>query len=109
MSTQARSGIAALLARTLAACMAAGAAQAASLHVAPVLVQLTPARPVAALTLGNNDEAEVAVQAQVYAWSQQAGQDVYTPTGEVLVNPAIFRIPSAGQQIVRLGLQVRAA
>jgi fimbrial chaperone protein len=104
-----RPGIAVLLACAFAACVVACPVHAASLNVAPVRVQLTPARPIAALTLGNNDEAEVAVQAQVFAWSQENGQDVYAPTSEVLVNPAIFRIPPKGQQIVRLGLQVPAA
>ena len=103
--------IAALLPWVLAAMgAAAGAAQAASLYVAPVRVVLTPSRPVAALTLGSGEEeAEVAVQAEVMAWSQENGQDIYRPTREVLVNPSIFRLSPGAQQIVRLGLQVPAA
>jgi fimbrial chaperone protein len=84
------------------------AAPAASLSVAPLRIVLTPQRPVASLTMGNGDEAEVAVQAEVLAWSQEDGRDVYQPTREVLVNPAIFRLPPGGRQIVRLGLQVPA-
>ena len=103
--------IAALLAWALAALGAAsGAVQAASLYVAPVRVVLTPSRPVASLTLGSGEEeAEVAVQAEVMAWSQENGQDIYQPTREVLVNPSIFRLSPGAQQIVRLGLQVPAA
>lgn len=85
------------------------AAVAASLHVAPVRVALTAARPVASVTLGNGEEDEVAVQVEVLAWSQRDGQDIYEPTREVLVNPSIFRIPGQGQQIVRLGLQAPPA
>jgi fimbrial chaperone protein len=89
---------------------ASGAVQAASLYVAPVRVVLTPSRPVASLTLGSGEEeAEVAVQAEVMAWSQENGEDIYRPTREVLVNPSIFRLSPGVQQIVRLGLQVPAA
>jgi fimbrial chaperone protein len=89
---------------------APGAVQAASLYVAPVRVVLTPSRPVASLTLGSGEEeAEVAVQAEVMAWSQENGQDIYQPTRDVLVNPSIFRLSPGAQQIVRLGLQVPAA
>ena len=103
--------IAALLPWVLAVMgAAAGAVQAASLYVAPVRVVLTPSRPVASLTLGSGEEeGEVAVQAEVMAWSQENGQDIYQPTREVLVNPSIFRLSPGAQQIVRLGLQVPAA
>lgn len=87
----------------------ATAATAASLHVAPVRVALTAARPVASVTLGNAEDEEVAVQVEVLGWSQRDGQDVYEPTPEVLVNPSIFRVPARGQQIVRLGLQAPPA
>ena len=84
-------------------------ALAASLSVAPLRIVLTPQRPVASLTMGNSDEAEeVAVQAEVLAWSQEDGRDVYQPTRDVLVNPSIFRLAPGGRQIVRLGLQVPA-
>lgn len=91
------------------ACALAGDAMGASLHVAPVRLALAPARPVASVTLGNGEDEEVAVQVEVMAWSQRDGQDVYTPTPEVLVNPSIFRVPGRGQQIVRVGLQAPAA
>ena len=91
------------------ACALAGDAMGASLHVAPVRLTLAPVRPVASVTLGNGEDEEVAVQVEVMAWSQRDGQDVYTPTPEVLVNPSIFRVPGRGQQIVRVGLQAPAA
>ncbi|KQX88875.1 molecular chaperone [Variovorax sp. Root473] len=86
-----------------------GAAAQTSLSVAPLRIALTPARPVASLTMGNAEAAEVAVQAEVVHWSQDRdGNDIYEPTRDVLVNPAIFRLPAGGRQIVRLGLQVPA-
>ena len=98
-----------LLWSALLPCMlAATGALAASLSVAPLRLVLTPERPVGSLTMGNSEDAEVAVQAEVLAWSQEDGRDVYQPTREVLVNPAIFRLPPGGRQIVRLGLQAPA-
>lgn len=80
--------------------------QAASMHVAPLRLDLGPQRPVASLIIGNPEQVEIAVQAEAVAWTQTDGKDVYTPTREVLINPSIFRIPAGGQQIVRVGLQV---
>src|SRR4051812_29604670 len=90
----------------LLACLVAPAALAASMHVAPLRLDLGPQRPVASLVIGNPEQAEIAVQAETVAWTQEGGRDVYTPTRDVLINPSIFRIPAGGQQIVRVGLQV---
>lgn len=84
------------------------ASHAASLNVAPVRLVLTPERAIASVVVGNAGEGEVAIHAEVFAWSQEAGRDIYQPTREVIVNPAIFRVAAQGRQIVRLGLQVQA-
>src|ERR1700710_2323679 len=73
-----------------------------TLQVAPLRVTLAPGHPVIAMTVGNGDDAQVAVQAEVFAWSQEDGKDVYRPTSDVLVNPAIFKLAPQGQQILRL-------
>jgi fimbrial chaperone protein len=82
--------------------------RAVSMQVAPVRVALSAAHPVVAMTIGNGEDAEVAVQAEVLAWSQEDGNDVYSPTRDVLVNPSIFRLAPQGRQIVRVGLQAAA-
>lgn len=76
------------------------------MQVAPVRMLLTALRPIAAMTIGNGEETEVAVQAEVLEWSQENGTDVYKATQDVLVNPSIFRIAGESQQIVRVGLRV---
>lgn len=81
-------------------------AQATSMQVAPIRLVLTSLRPIAAMTVGNNEQTEIAVQAEVLEWSQVDGQDVYTATQDVLVNPAIFRLAGDSQQIVRIGLRI---
>jgi len=83
-------------------------AYATSMKVAPVRLALTSLRPIAAMTIGNGEESEMAVQAEVLEWSQEHGTDVYRPTQDVLVNPTIFRLGGSSQQIVRVGLRVPA-
>lgn len=100
-----RTAAAIVLAMVMAACPDAGAV---NIQIAPVRVVLQPGRPVASLTVTNDGASEIPMQAEVMSWSQKDGQNVYAPTREVLVNPAIFRIPANGRQIVRLGLQVGA-
>ncbi|HEX7864598.1 MAG TPA: fimbria/pilus periplasmic chaperone [Variovorax sp.] len=103
---------AALILGSVAAAMAGSAvafdARAANIQIAPVRVVLQPGRPVASLVVTNDGDSEISMQAEVMSWAQKDRQDVYAPTREVLVNPAIFRIPANGRQIVRLGLQVPA-
>ena len=98
----------ALAALIVVALVTATPASAGSLQVAPVRIVLTPGRSVAAMTIGNAEDAEVAVQAEVFSWSQVDGKDVYEPTRDVLVNPTIFRLAAQAQQIVRVGLRVPA-
>ena len=81
-------------------------ADATRMQVAPVRMVLSTVRPVASMTVGNGEDVEIAVQAEVFAWSQENGKDVYRATQDVLVNPSIFRLPADSQQIVRIGLRV---
>ena len=100
--------VTAVVAVIVSAVVTAPAAWAASLRVAPIRIVLTPGHAVAAMTIGNAEDAEVAVQAEVFAWSQVDGKDVYEPTRDVLVNPTIFRVGAQAQQIIRVGLRVPA-
>lgn len=44
------------------------------------------------------------MQVETTFWSQEEGEDRYTPTREILATPPIFTIPPGGSQIVRVGL-----
>lgn len=82
-------------------------AQAANLQISSTRLLLTPERPIASINIRNSGEGEVAVQAEVLAWSQdENGRDVFQPTRDVLANPTIFRITSNSMQVLRLGLQI---
>ncbi|HEX4153250.1 MAG TPA: fimbria/pilus periplasmic chaperone, partial [Steroidobacteraceae bacterium] len=45
------------------------------------------------------------VQMQVVSWTQNATDDVYAPTPELLATPPIFTLPPGGKQVVRIGLR----
>lgn len=84
-------------------------AWAQAVSVSPVLVDVTPARPVQTVTVANPGDTPMRYQAQVFAWTQRDGADVRTPSDELIVAPAIADIPAGGQQIFRIAARVPAA
>lgn len=86
-------------------CAIAHPALGGSFEVNPIRVQLSPAARSAALTVRNTGAEAVVVQVSVQAWAQQRGEDVLSPTNEVLVSPPIATIPAGSEQIVRVGLR----
>ncbi|MGC7402738.1 fimbrial biogenesis chaperone [Pandoraea pneumonica] len=74
----------------------------ASLQVSPVIVNLAPTQPATTLTLGNTGDLPIHGQLRLYAWTQQDGDNVLTPTDALIASPPILRIEPGEQQIVRL-------
>lgn len=101
------------MAATLAILVAGAAlstpATAGSFRVNPVQINLPADRQSTTLTITNSDSSPVSVRVQGYAWTQRGGEDVYTPTGNVIVSPPIFTIPGGKTQLVRIGLKSRTA
>jgi fimbrial chaperone protein len=98
----------AAFATVLAACcgtLLAPTLRAASLSVAPVRVELAAARATQALTLRNETDAPMLVQAEVREWTQAEGEERFATTRDVLVTPAVMTIPARGSQVVRVGLR----
>jgi len=79
---------------------------AASIQIEPLLIGLTPQAPIASMVVRNTGATPLLMQAEVMAWSQSGGQDVFQPTRAILANPPLFRVPPQGQQILRFGLRV---
>jgi fimbrial chaperone protein len=80
-------------------------ATANAVSIAPVLVELTPARRVISITFTNPDDQALRYQTQVMAWSQVDGVDRREPTDELIVAPPIAEIPPGGSQIFRVALR----
>lgn len=85
---------------------AAGTAVAGTFSISPIRVELSMQQRTEALTVRNEETArEVVIQAQVFAWSQQDGQDALAATHDLIVTPPVFTIASGAQQIVRVALR----
>lgn len=88
----------------LAMAMCALPVYAGSLGVNPIRVNLSGARPTAAITLNNTGGTTMVVQLQIAKWSAVMGEDRYDPSPDILVTPPIFTIAPGVSQIVRIGL-----
>ncbi|UZK69057.1 fimbria/pilus periplasmic chaperone [Sphingomonas sp. S1-29] len=82
-------------------------AVAGSFQVNPVQIVLQPGKTITSVTIRNSEREKVAVQVLTYRWTQVGGDDVYTPTEDLIVSPPIFAIPASGKQLVRVGLRRR--
>ena len=92
--------IAAALAATLA-----GMAQAQSLTVLPVSIQLTPGQGATSLTVLNQGDAATSVQVRVFAWNQASGTDELVESSSVLTSPPLAMIAPGNSQVIRLALR----
>ncbi len=97
--------------RTIAAALlamgvlaAADEAAASALSVAPIRLELSSATRTAVLTVRNQEDSPVVVQARPAAWSQAQGEDQLGDTRDLLVTPPIFTVPPRGQQVLRIAL-----
>lgn len=83
---------------------AALAAHAGSFSANPVRLTLPADATSTSLLLENQGDQPVLVQAEVMAWSQQDGNDVLTPSQDLVVSPPIFKVAPGAAQTVRVGL-----
>ena len=80
------------------------AANAASVNVVPVRVNLNPGERSSVVTIKNTSSEELSMQADSVTWTQdESGENVYVESEDLLVVPRIFTIPAGGSQIVRIG------
>lgn len=79
--------------------------RAATFSVSPVRVELSAKVQTGALTIRNQQDAPVVVQAEGLLWEQAQGEDKLSATKDVLVSPAVFTLPASGSQLVRVALR----
>lgn len=91
---------------TLCCLLAAYRAQAGSYGVNPVKLTLSAQHSTQVMTVRNDGTEAAVMQVELAEWAQQVqGQDVYTPTRDLLATPPIFNLPAGGMQIIRIGLR----
>lgn len=80
-------------------------AQAGAFSISPVRIHMSPRERVVAVSISNEGETEVALQAELHSWTQtEDGADTLQPTEDLILAPPIIRIPSKTRQVVRLAL-----
>ena len=89
----------------LALLCAGGGAQAQSITVLPVNLNLAAGEQTSSLTVINQGAADTSVQIRVLAWSQANGVETLTPSDEVMASPPIATIAAGATQVVRLVLR----
>lgn len=78
-------------------------ADAASLQISPVIVDLSARDQAATVLLNNTSPTESMFgQVRVFKWDQRTGEDVLVPTEEMVASPPLIRIAPASSQLIRL-------
>ena len=77
-------------------------AQAGSLQVEPVLVDVTAPGAASTVTLRNEGNAAIDAQIRVFRWSLVDGQEKLEPTEDVVASPPTVTLTPNGQNIARI-------
>ena len=87
---------------TLLMLAAPGVAAAGSLQVTPVTIDLNGGKKAATLTLTNVDGEPVNVQARVFRWTREGGQERLEPTSDMVASPPAMRLAPGAVQTIRV-------
>ncbi len=82
--------------------LAAGAAPAASLQVAPTSLTLQASQNADGLWLSNSGDAPVQVQVRVFRWTQKDFADVLEPSRDLVASPPMQTLAVGARQLVRV-------
>jgi len=74
----------------------------AILSIAPLRIEIEGGEAGGTVRLTNASDRPLPVQARLFAWTQDQGEDVYLPSSELTVSPSITSIPSGQTQVVRI-------
>jgi fimbrial chaperone protein len=89
-----------LLAAGVAGVLPAGAAQ---FTITPVRIFMTPRDRAVAVTVTNDSDEEVVMQADLFTWKQRPdGSDDLQPTEDLILTPPILKLAPRARQVVRL-------
>ena len=93
-----------VLALALAGCLASPV-QAGQFSVSPVRIFIAPKDRTTAVTVTNESDVELVMQADIYQWQQTAtGAEDLTLTEDVIVAPPIVKLAPGAKQTIRLAM-----
>lgn len=91
-----------IAAALLATCFA-GPVFAGLFSVSPVRIYMSPRDRAVAVTITNESDEELVMQADVYEWKQKAGgEDDLTLSEDLVLSPPILKLAPRARQVVRL-------
>ena len=80
-------------------------AQAGQFSVSPVRIHMASRDRATAITLTNEGDTELVMQADIYHWKQQVdGQDDLVLSEDMILSPPILKLPPRSRQVVRLAM-----
>ncbi len=77
-------------------------AEAATIHVRPIGIELQAPAAASVLTLTNRGRELVTAQVRVFRWKQVGGRDVLEPTRDVVASPPILRMRPGRENVIRV-------
>jgi fimbrial chaperone protein len=80
----------------------AGLAEATSLRVAPVILDLHAPTAASTIRVWNDARQPINVQIRVFRWTQRNGEDVYEQTSDVVASPPITTLQPGGENLIRI-------
>ncbi len=100
-----RSGLMRKLLGAAAVLSCASGAVAGAISVSPTRVALSVRHPVATLEVRNEGADTVTIQMERMAWTQSAGEDVYTASASLIATPTVFELAPHSSQVLRIALR----
>ncbi len=91
-----------LLCAIMLSAQATLSAQAATLQISPVMVDLQSNESATGITLRNPGDRPLYGQVRVYRWDQSNRDETLTPTQELVASPPLIQIAAQADQLVRL-------
>jgi fimbrial chaperone protein len=82
--------------------LTAPAVLAATLQISPVMVDVPADVNAAGITLRNPGDKPLFGQVRVFRWDQANGDDMLTPTQDIVASPPLIQIAGHADQLVRL-------
>jgi fimbrial chaperone protein len=77
-------------------------AEAASLRVAPVVLDLKAPQAATSLRIWNDAQRAISVQVRIFRWSQENGRENFVPATDVVVSPPITKLRGGGENTIRV-------
>jgi fimbrial chaperone protein len=86
-------------------CAVAGNATAGTFSMSPLRVELDNKHRIGVLTIHNDEDTPLFVQAQMVAWTQEGNDDKTGDTTDLLVTPPVMQLAPNADQIIRVAIR----